>query len=117
MNPDEAVPMDGIDSGNETSNSDDVDFSLDGSDQCSTREDCFDEGYVFEVLSTENIVQYMTDIIKDVVNVAELPTTTARILLNYFNWDKDRLMEEMFDGDQDKLFAKAKEEWNAKYVL
>lgn len=131
MNPDEAVPMDGIDSGNETSNSDDADFSLDGSDQCSTREDCFEDGYqyevillcysrynciislctcnfIFQVLTTEQIVLYMTEIIKDVVNVAELPPTTARILLNHFNWDKDRLMEEMFDGDQDKLFAKTK---------
>lgn len=38
----------------------------------------------------------------------QIPATTTRILLNYFKWDKEKLMERFYDGDQDKLYADAK---------
>ncbi|OXU30621.1 hypothetical protein TSAR_002465 [Trichomalopsis sarcophagae] len=64
--------------------------------------------YQFEVLSTEQIVQYMVDTIKEVNTVVEIPATTTRILLNHFNWDKEKLMERFYDGDQEKLFEEAR---------
>lgn len=30
-----------------------------------------------------------------------------RILLNFFGWDKEKLLEGYYDGDQDKLFKDA----------
>ncbi|EFA12717.1 Protein ariadne-1-like Protein [Tribolium castaneum] len=93
------------DSGNETSG-DDVDFNVEVE---STAKDPqpYDDEYQYEVLSTSDIVQYMSDIIDEVNNVVQLPPTTTRILLNYFNWDKEKLMERFFDGDQDELFKEA----------
>lgn len=38
----------------------------------------------------------------------QIPTTTTRILLNHFKWDKEKLMERFYDGDQEKLFAEAR---------
>lgn len=94
------------DSGNETSG-DDVDFAIEES--CSTKDfQCTDEDYPFEVLSTDDIVQHMVDCIKDVNTVVQIPSTTTRILLNYFNWDKEKLMERFFDGNQDDLFKEAR---------
>lgn len=38
----------------------------------------------------------------------QIPATTTRILLNHFRWDKEKLMERFYDGDQDKLFSEAR---------
>lgn len=94
------------DSGNETSG-DDVDFGIEV-EAGSTREvQSIDDDYPYEVLSTDDIVQYMIDSIKDVNTVVQIPATTTRILLNYFNWDKEKLMERFYDGNQDELFQEA----------
>ena len=37
----------------------------------------------------------------------KIPATTARILLNHFKWDKEKLMEKYYDGDQDFFFREA----------
>lgn len=38
----------------------------------------------------------------------QIPATTTRILLNHFKWDKEKLMERFYDGDQEQLFAEAR---------
>jgi len=40
--------------------------------------------------------------------VLQLPPTTMRILLNHFGWDKEKLLEAYYDGDQAKLFKAAR---------
>lgn len=95
------------DSGNETSG-DDVDFGIDESGSSKNLFETTDEDYPFEVLSTDDIVQYMVDCIKDVNSVVQIPPTITRILLNHFNWDKEKLMEKFFDGNQDELFKEAR---------
>ena len=67
-----------------------------------------EDDYPFEVLSTEHIVDHMVDCIRDVNTVIQIPTTTVRILLNHFKWDKEKLMERYFQDDQDKMFEEAK---------
>ena len=52
------------------------------------------------MLSTEDIVKHMVDNIKEVFNVTQIPTTTIRILLNHFKWDKEKLMERYYSDDQ-----------------
>lgn len=104
MNIDDDIIYD--DSGNETSG-DDVDFAIEV-DSTSHRElQSYDDDYQYEVLSTDDIVQHMTDCIKEVNTVVQIPATTTRILLNFFNWDKEKLMEKFFDGNQDELFKEA----------
>jgi len=66
-----------------------------------------DEAFSFEVLTADAIVQFMVDSIKEVNAVVQIPATIARILLNHFRWDKEKLMERYYDGDQDKLFSEA----------
>ena len=36
-----------------------------------------------------------------------MPPTVTRMLLNHFRWDKEKLMERFYDGDQEKLFSEA----------
>lgn len=40
--------------------------------------------------------------------VLQLPPTTMRILLNHFGWDKEKLLEAYYDGDQEQLFREAR---------
>lgn len=65
------------------------------------------EDFSYEILSPEQIVQHMVDSIKDVNQVLQIPATTTRILLNHFRWDKEKLMERYYIGDQEKLFDEA----------
>ncbi|CAG0879554.1 unnamed protein product [Cyprideis torosa] len=62
----------------------------------------------FEVLSTEQVVQYMVDSIREVNSVIQLPVTTTRMLLQHFHWDQEKLMEKFYDGDQAVLFREAR---------
>lgn len=39
--------------------------------------------------------------------IAQIPATTLRILLNHFKWDKEKLMEKYYDGDQEAFFREA----------
>lgn len=94
-----------FDDSNETSG-DDVDFEP-NTVESSPSLQIFEE-YYYEVLSTEEIVQHMTNCINDVNNVLQIPSTITRILLNYFHWDKEKLMERFFDGNQDELFEDAR---------
>ena len=38
----------------------------------------------------------------------QLPQTITRILLNHFKWDKEKLYEHYYAGDQEKLFCEAR---------
>lgn len=71
------------------------------------KNDSNDEEFKFEVLTPEKIVQTMVETIKEVNQVVELPPTITRILLHHFRWDKEKLMERFYDGNQDKLFKEA----------
>ncbi|KAI0214325.1 E3 ubiquitin-protein ligase ARIH1 [Lamellibrachia satsuma] len=73
----------------------------------STHEKTDVEVFLYEVLTTEQIVQHMVDCIKEVNTVVQIPATTTRILLNHFKWDKEKLMDCYYDGDQEKLFLEA----------
>ncbi|KAI5651602.1 IBR domain, a half RING-finger domain-containing protein [Phthorimaea operculella] len=95
-----------LDSENE-SNGDDFEVAMDVGNRNTNEAHADLEEYHYEVLSTEEIVQHMVDYIKEVNTVVELPATTTHILLNHLKWDKEKLMEWFYDGDQDQLFARA----------
>jgi len=63
--------------------------------------------YLFEVLSVEDVVNHMIESINEVYKVTQIPTTTIRILLHHFNWDKEKLMEKFYSEDQNKIFKEA----------
>lgn len=119
MSDDEFICFDDSDSGNvspepEQDDEDDLDYGVDlglGDEPGTSRNDQrsgADEDYPFEVLSTEKIVEHMVDCIKDVNNVIQIPTTTVRILLNHFKWDKEKLMERYYSEEQEAMFTEAK---------
>ena len=46
----------------------------------------------------------MVENIKEVSSITQIPTTTIRILLNHFKWDKEKLMERYYTEDQEAMF-------------
>ena len=50
---------------------------------------------------------HMVESIKEVNSVTQIPTTTIRILLNHFKWDKEKLMERFYSDDQEEMFQEA----------
>ncbi|XP_037080478.1 E3 ubiquitin-protein ligase ariadne-1-like isoform X2 [Pollicipes pollicipes] len=94
------------DSGNESSE-EEVNFDSRPEPSTSRDEDSAVDDYVFQVLSVEEIVEYMVAEINEVKEVVKLPRTTIRILLNHFRWDKGKLFERFYDTDQEQLFREA----------
>lgn len=66
------------------------------------------EEYKYVVLNSNEIVENMVSSIREVNSVVQLNTTITRILLNHFQWDKERLYERLFDGNRMALFKEAK---------
>ncbi|XP_013780319.1 E3 ubiquitin-protein ligase arih1-like [Limulus polyphemus] len=112
MDSEEDIPYD-TDSGNESNGLDDceIDGLSSGIDIESTaakgKMEIEEEEFHYEVFSTEEVVQHMIDCIKEVNTIVQIPPTVTRILLNYFNWDKEKLYERYYDGDQERLFKEA----------
>jgi len=105
----------GSDSGNEYDADSDIESVDDiyddviGEEPTTSRSDQkTEDDYPYEVLSTEQIVQDMVNSIKEVNHVIQIPTTTVRILLNHFKWDKEKLMERYYSDDPEAIFAEAK---------
>ena len=71
------------------------------------RKNDLDEEFKYEILTPEKIVQDMVESIREVNQIIQLPPTTARILLHHFRWDKEKLMERFYDGNQERLFKEA----------
>lgn len=66
----------------------------------------------FTVISTDELVNVMNEIIADVNSIAQLPTTMVRMLLTHFRWDKEHLLERYYsccdESDRQKLFQEAR---------
>ncbi|KAF2345172.1 IBR domain, partial [Trinorchestia longiramus] len=97
------------DSGN-SSDDDDVGLEFDSEGEgigAANRYNRDNEEFPYDVLSTEEVSQHMLECITDFNSVANIPHTTARLLLNHFRWDKEKLMERFYDSNQEKLFEEA----------
>jgi ariadne-1 len=70
--------------------------------ECESNKD--DDDYPFEVLGEEKIAAQMSDSINEVKSVTMIPERRVKILLNYFKWDKHKLMERFCSESQDDIF-------------
>ncbi|CAF0775606.1 unnamed protein product [Didymodactylos carnosus] len=67
------------------------------------------DNFEYVVLTQEEICKYMVECIKEVNEVIKLPSTTVRLLLHHFRWDKEKLMERFYDPNhQEELFRQAR---------
>ncbi|XP_065363902.1 E3 ubiquitin-protein ligase ariadne-1 [Calliphora vicina] len=103
----DSFEIDNVDSGNVSSGDEgDDDFPMDDIPSVHERQADNDE-YIYEVLTTDEIVLHQREIIDEVKGVLKLPPTITRMLLNHFKWDKERLLEKYFDGNAEDLFKLA----------
>lgn len=86
------------DADSDTESTDDIEFE-EGSEEI--------DQYPFHVLSIGEIVQLMADTVNETNIVVKIPATITRILLIHFKWDKEKLMERFFDGNQEALYREA----------
>ncbi|KAK2719182.1 hypothetical protein QYM36_004874 [Artemia franciscana] len=61
----------------------------------------------YEILTPEQIVTYMTKVIRETNNFLQLPETTTRTILHSFKWNIEILLERYCDGNKDKIFQEA----------
>lgn len=65
------------------------------------------DDYAYEILTMDEVVKYMLSTIQETSAILGQPLTVTRILLSYFKWDKEKLLETFFNCDQKKLCAQA----------
>lgn len=99
------------DSGNESEEEEqeavESDFDIDCEEPSTPKRLHINDDFHYECLTPEALVTYMNGIIDEVNGVFQLPRPTARILLSHFKWDREKLLERFYSGDQDRLFKEA----------
>lgn len=104
---DDVIESDDQDSEDDGLNAALIDNPSDVANLSNSRDRMDFEEFPYEVLTTEQIMQHMSDSIREVNSVVQLPPTITRILLNHFKWDKEKLYERYYDGDTRELFNEA----------
>lgn len=68
-----------------------------------------DDEFQFQVLSSDQVLAYMLECIRDTQSILGLTTTTIRLLLTHCKWDREKLLERftLSDSERDKLFTEA----------
>ena len=61
-----------------------------------------------KALAPGDLAQTMLAMIEEVNGIFQISPGTARILLAHNRWNKERLLERYYCGDQDKLFEEAR---------
>mmetsp|Transcript_3584 Transcript_3584/g.3960 ORF Transcript_3584/g.3960 Transcript_3584/m.3960 type:complete len:523 (-) Transcript_3584:184-1752(-) len=61
----------------------------------------------YTVLKPEDIVKQQIGQINQIAELFEIPSPSARLLLNHFGWNTDKLIERFYDGDAEKLFKES----------
>eukprot|EP00041_Stephanoeca_diplocostata_P008491 m.125895 g.125895 ORF g.125895 m.125895 type:complete len:533 (-) comp17344_c0_seq2:239-1837(-) len=51
-----------------------------------------------EILTPSDIIAAQTTIIEEINSIFQIPPATARLLLQHFNWDRERLLERYYGG-------------------
>ncbi|XP_064400829.1 E3 ubiquitin-protein ligase arih1l-like [Halichondria panicea] len=101
----ESVPYD--DDKSTLGSEDDEDLNFSGGDSEDGAGIKRGAGTSCQVLTPDMISKKMFDIIHDVNAVFEMPTPHVRILLTACKWDKEKLMDRYYAGDQQSLFKEA----------
>ncbi|XP_020898460.1 E3 ubiquitin-protein ligase arih1 [Exaiptasia diaphana] len=83
------------------------DFDIDCEDPSTPKRPHLNDDFHYECLTPEALVSYMNEIIDEVNSVFQLPRATARILLSHFKWDREKLLERYYSGNQESLFTEA----------
>ena len=81
-------------------------YSEEESSNSNDEEDIDD--FKFQILNPAQINEYMAKKIHEANNVIQLPENQVRALLNHFQWDQQKLLENFYShSDQKDLFKEA----------
>lgn len=83
-----------------------ISYDVEASGEPSAKRVLVDD-FKFVCLTPESIVLTMKENIDEVNSVFQIPSSTARILLTFFKWDKEKLLERYYSSDQETLFKEA----------
>eukprot|EP01135_Chromosphaera_perkinsii_P005909 Nk52_evm4s371 gene=Nk52_evmTU4s371 len=83
----------------------DLDESMAAADE--KNESVDSEPFEYTALTPKELISTQLQNIQEVNSIFQIPAPTARILLQHFGWDKERLVERYYDGDQEQLFEEA----------
>ncbi|VDK21891.1 unnamed protein product [Taenia asiatica] len=61
----------------------------------------------FKPLTPDMLIQHMLELVNAVHQITTLPKTIIRLLLDYFKWDKDALIEQYFEHSDPRHFVKS----------
>jgi len=93
--------------GCEEDSDDDVDLIGSLNEEDLDPEDVSESGYDFKILKPDEIMEDMMKAVREVHEVTQIPMTTVRILLHYFQWNQDKVISRYFSENPEAMFAEA----------
>ncbi|XP_054168715.1 E3 ubiquitin-protein ligase ARIH1-like [Oppia nitens] len=62
------------------------------------------QSFEYQVLSVKDVQKQMEETIENIKHVIQLSSAIIRTLLKHFRWDSQKLLERIFDGNEEQLF-------------
>jgi ariadne-1 len=77
-------------------------------DEPITPSDELNPNFRYSILTTEQYIELMMKYVDEIKDILQLPSSIIKLLLHYFKWNKDRLLETFYEMDHDEFFQQAK---------
>lgn len=77
-------------------------------DEPLTPTDDLNPNFHYKILSQNQYVDLMMNYVDEVKDILQLSSSIVKLLLNYFKWDKQRLLEKFYDMNHEEFFHQAK---------
>jgi ariadne-1 len=77
-------------------------------DEPLTPSDGLNPNFHYSVLTQNQYIELMMNYVDEVKDILQLPTSIIKLLLHYYKWNKQRLLEKFYEIDQDEFFHQAK---------
>ncbi|CAF4177622.1 unnamed protein product [Rotaria sordida] len=77
-------------------------------DEPLTPSDEINPNFHYTILTQKQYVELMMNYVDEVKDILQLPLTIIKLLLHYFKWNKQRLLEQFYEIDHNEFFQQAK---------
>jgi ariadne-1 len=77
-------------------------------DEPITPSDELNPNFRYSILTQEQYIELMMKYVDEVKTILQLSSSIIKLLLHYFKWNKDRLLEKFYEINHDQFFQQAK---------
>ena len=77
-------------------------------DEPLTPSDAISPNFHYSILTPDEYIELMMNYVDEVKDILKLPSSIIKLLLHYFKWNKQRLLEKFYEMNHEEFFQQAK---------